>query len=164
VVKEALDLFQALVPPNIELRREIDPAAGLVSGDATLLNQVVLNLCTNAVQAMRERGGSLIVSVRNRMMGEPLLAAHLRALELRVRDTGHGMDPQTRERIFEPYFTTRDVGEGSGLGLSIVHGILVGMGGAISVSSALHQGTEFTVVFPEMAQTTATSEATTTAT
>jgi len=152
VVKEALDLFQALVPPNIELHREINSGAGLVLGDATLLNQIVLNLCTNAVQAMRERGGVLTVSVsvRDRMTAEPLPVTHLRVLELRVRDTGHGMDPQTQERIFEPYFTTREVGEGSGLGLSIVHGIVVGMGGTISVSSTLHEGTEFTVIWPEM--------------
>jgi signal transduction histidine kinase len=68
------------------------------------------------------------------------------------------MDPETQERIFEPYFTTRAVGEGSGLGLSIVHGIVVSMGGVISVSSALNEGTEFTVVLPEVAQAAAAPE------
>ena len=152
VVKEALDLFQALVPPNIELRREIDFEGGLVSGDATLLNQVVLNLCTNAVQAMRGQGGTLTVAVnaRDRLAGDPLPETSSRVLELRVEDTGHGMDPKTQERIFEPYFTTRAVGEGSGLGLSIVHGIVVSMGGVISVSSALDEGAEFTVLLPEV--------------
>jgi signal transduction histidine kinase len=161
VVKEALDLFQALVPSNIELRREIDDSGSLVSGDWTLLNQVVLNLCTNAVQAMRAREGTLTVgvSVRDRLMGDPA-AATSRILELRVRDTGHGMDPQTQGRIFEPYFTTRDVGEGSGLGLSIVHGIVVSMGGVISVSSALNEGAEFTVVLPEVAHPAPVREAT----
>jgi signal transduction histidine kinase len=160
VVKEALDLFQALVPPNIELRREIDFEAGLVSGDPTLLNQVVLNLCTNAVQAMRGQGGTLTVSVnaRDRPPSDPLPGTSSRVLELHVKDTGHGMDPETQERIFEPYFTTRAVGEGSGLGLSIVHGIVVSMGGVISVSSALNEGTEFTVVLPEVAQAAAAPE------
>jgi two-component system cell cycle sensor histidine kinase/response regulator CckA len=69
-------------------------------------------------------------------------------LELRVKDTGHGMNPQTQERVFEPFFTTREVGEGSGLGLSIVHGIIASMGGTISVASALGTGTEFVVELP----------------
>jgi signal transduction histidine kinase len=151
VVSEALDLFQALMPPDIELRREIDRNAGLVSGDATLLNQVVLNLCTNATRAMRGTTGVLTVRVRARGRSAkdllPLAAFHV--LELCVRDTGHGMDPQIQERIFEPYFTTREVGDGTGLGLSIVHGIVVSMGGLISVSSVLNEGTEFTVVLPQ---------------
>lgn len=153
VVKEALDLFQALVPSDIELRREIESEGGQVSGDSTLLNQVVLNLCANAVQAMRGRGGILTVGVsaRDRLTGDHLPAASDRVLELRVTDTGHGMDAVTLERIFEPYFTTRDVGEGSGLGLSIVHGIVASMGGVISVSSTLNHGTGVTVLLPEAA-------------
>ncbi len=153
VVKEALDLFQALVPPNISMRREIESEGARVSGDSTLLNQVVLNLCNNAVRAMRERGGTLTVGVRvrDRLTGDPLPAASGRVLELRIADTGHGMDSVTLERIFEPYFTTRDVGEGSGLGLSIVHGIVVSMGGVISVSSTVNDGTEFTVLLAEVA-------------
>lgn len=149
---EALDLFQALVPPDIELQRDIDSDGGLVSADPTLLSQVILNLCNNAVQAMRERGGRLTVAIhaRERLTGDPLPETTSRVLELRVKDTGHGIEPQTRERIFEPYFTTRDVGEGSGLGLTIVHGIVVSMGGFISVSSAPNEGAEFTVAFPEV--------------
>jgi signal transduction histidine kinase len=151
VVNEALDLFQALVPPDIELRRAIDCDGRKVAGDSTLLNQVVLNLCTNAVQAMQGRGGTLTVAVRSRerVPGDPLPRNSARILELCVKDTGHGMDAQTRERIFEPYFTTRDIAEGSGLGLSIVHGIVTSMGGVIEVCSALSQGSEFTVVLPE---------------
>ena len=154
VVNEALDLFQALVPPDIELHRAIDCGGRVVKGDSTLLNQVVLNLCTNALQAMQGRGGTLTVAVhsRERMPGEQLPEGSSRVLELRVKDTGHGMDGRTRERIFEPYFTTRDIGEGSGLGLSIVHGIVTSMGGVISVSSALSRGSEFTVVLPEADQ------------
>jgi signal transduction histidine kinase len=152
VANEALDLFQALVPPDIELQRDIDSGGGLVSADPTLLSQVILNLCNNAVQAMRERGGRLTVAIhaRERLTGDPLPETTSRVLELRVKDSGHGIDPQTRERIFEPYFTTRDVGEGSGLGLTIVHGIVVSMGGFISVSSAPNEGAEFTVAFPEV--------------
>ena len=86
------------------------------------MNQVVLNLCANAVRAMRGRNGTLTVAVsgRDRVTGDPLPATSRHVLELRVRDNGHGMDSHTLERIFEPYFTTRDVGEGTGLSLSIV--------------------------------------------
>ena len=161
VVKEALDLFQALVPPDIELRREIESDGGQVSGDSTLLNQVVLNLCTNAVQAMRGRGGVLTVGVstRSRTTGDSLPISSSHVVELRVRDTGHGMDSLTQERIFEPYFTTRDVGEGSGLGLSIVHGIVVSMGGVITVSSTVNNGAEFTVVLPQATQVASSCDA-----
>lgn len=163
VVTEALDLFAALVPTNIELRREIEADGGLVSGDPTLLNQVVLNLCTNAVQAMRGRNGTLTVAVtmRDRLTGDPFSETSAHVLELRVRDTGHGMDSQTQERVFEPYFTTRDVGEGSGLGLSIVHGIVVSMGGVISVTSVPNEGAEFVVVLPEVQNTSAARQAST---
>jgi signal transduction histidine kinase len=150
VTREALDLSQALIPPNIELKREIDPGAERVLGDATLLNQVVLNLCSNAVQAMRDRGGTLTVAVlaRDRSTADTLPGTTPRVLELRVKDTGHGMNPQTQGRVFEPFFTTREVGEGSGLGLSIVHGIVASMGGMISVASTLGMGTEFVVELP----------------
>ncbi len=146
VTNEALDLCQALMPANVELQRETGLEGAVVLGDPTLLNQVVLNLCTNAVRAMRELGGTLTVKILAR---ERVVPHGSRVLELRVKDTGHGMNSQTQERIFEPYFTTRDVGEGSGLGLSIVHGIVVSMGGTISVTSTLGKGTEFIVELPD---------------
>ncbi len=153
VTHEALDLSQALIPANVELRREIGAASERVLGDATLLNQVVLNLCSNAVQAMRDGGGTLTVTVRarDRSASETLPGPGSRVLELRVTDTGHGMNLQTQGRVFEPFFTTREVGEGSGLGLSIVHGILASMGGTISVASTLGAGTEFVVELPAVA-------------
>jgi signal transduction histidine kinase len=163
VVREALELFQALVPPNVELRREIEFDGRLVSGDPTLLSQVVLNLCANAVQAMRGRNGMLTVAVsgRDRVTGDPLPETSRHVLELRVRDNGHGMDSHTLERVFEPYFTTRDVGEGSGLGLSIVHGIVVSMGGVISATSVPNEGAEFVVLLSEVEDALAVGQATT---
>lgn len=146
VISEALDLSQALIPANVELKREIATQAERVLGDTTLLNQVVLNLCSNAVQAMREHGGTLTVSVVTRERLEEGTTG--RVLALCVKDTGHGMNAATRERIFEPFFTTREVGEGSGLGLSIVHGIVTSMGGTILVVSAVGVGTEVTVELP----------------
>jgi signal transduction histidine kinase len=160
VTNEALDLSQALMPPNIDLIREIGGQVERVLGDPTLLSQVVLNLCSNAVHAMHDRGGTMRVTVvtRKRPPGDALHNAAPRVVELRVQDTGRGMNPETQGRIFEPFFTTRDVGEGSGLGLSIVHGIVASMGGSISVVSALGAGTEFIVELPAVAPTALSSE------
>lgn len=157
VTNEAVDLSQALMPANIELIREIDGHVARVLGDATLLSQVVLNLCSNAVHAMRDGGGTLSVRVVMSEAPSPpvdaLRGANLQVVQLRVKDTGRGMNPETQERIFEPFFTTRDIGEGSGLGLSIVHGIVASMGGSIAVASALGAGTEFIVELPGVAPT-----------
>ena len=143
VVLEALQLFRALVPPNIEVHASIGARECRVLGDSTLWNQVVLNLLSNAVHAMREGGGSLWISLADS-------GSSRRELELRVRDTGHGMNQATRERIFEPFFTTRSVGDGTGLGLSVVHGIVGGMGGTVHVTSEQDQGAEFVIVVPVM--------------
>lgn len=152
VTNEALDLSQALIPPNVELVRGIDAQGERVLGDPTLLNQVILNLCTNAVHAMREHGGTLTVTVATlERAPERSEGPASRVLQLRVRDTGHGMNAATRERIFEPFFTTREVGQGSGFGLSIVHGIIASMGGSVSVVSAVGAGSEFTIELPALA-------------
>jgi signal transduction histidine kinase len=155
VTNEALDLSQALMPPSIDLKREIGEQVGRVLGDATLLSQVVLNLCSNAAHAMHGRSGTLSVTVKTgkRLPIGVLGGTTPPVVELRVKDTGRGMNPETQERIFEPFFTTRDIGEGSGLGLSIVHGIVASMGGNISVISAVGVGTEFIVELPAVAST-----------
>jgi signal transduction histidine kinase len=152
VANEALDLSQAFIPSNVEVIRQVDTRAGHVLGDATLINQVVLNLCTNAVHAMRGAGGILTVTVaaRDCSSTERVDSTTPRVLQLRVKDTGHGMSDATRERIFEPFFTTREVGQGSGFGLSIVHGIVASMGGVISVVSAVGVGSEFTIDLPAL--------------
>jgi signal transduction histidine kinase len=142
VALEALQFFRPLVPPNIEVHVNIGAQECQVLGDSTLWNQVVLNLLSNAVHAMRDEGGSLWISVAHR--------ESQRELELRVRDTGQGMNAATRERIFEPFFTTRTVGDGTGLGLSVVHGIVGSMGGIVSVISEPDQGAEFVIVVPLM--------------
>ena len=136
----------------MELVRGIGAQGERVLGDPTLLNQVILNLCTNAVHAMREHGGTLTVTVATlERAPERSEGPASRVLQLRVRDTGHGMNAATRERIFEPFFTTREVGQGSGFGLSIVHGIIASMGGSVSVVSAVGAGSEFTIELPALA-------------
>jgi signal transduction histidine kinase len=144
VVTEALDLFSALIPPNIELKTDIRSQGKCVLGDPTALNQAVLNLITNAVYAMRGTGGILSISLT--FAGTPPQVA-----ELRVHDSGSGMTRETLDRIFEPFFTTRGVGEGTGLGLSVVHGIVTGMGGTIKATSDIGLGTEFVIVLPRLA-------------
>jgi signal transduction histidine kinase len=141
VVTESLVLFSALVPPSIEVRTEIDPDVPMVLADATLAGDVVMNLCTNAYQSMQGTNGILTVGLRHSQPN----------VELRVSDTGHGMDQPTVERIFEPFFTTRSVGQGTGLGLSIVHGILESFGASIAVETAPGTGTTFIISFPAVA-------------
>ena len=153
VVAEAVALFRAVIPANIEFVSDVGLRGERVLGDATLLNQVLLNLFSNAVLAMRETGGTLWISL---VRGEKTLGS-VPVVELRVKDTGKGMSPETLEQIFEPFFTTREVGEGTGLGLSVVHGIVKRMGGSIAVSSEIGAGAEFIIVLPTVAAGTPAS-------
>jgi signal transduction histidine kinase/ActR/RegA family two-component response regulator len=155
VVEEALKLIRASVPTTIDIRRTIDPETPPVMADPTQIHQVLMNLGTNAAHAMRE-GGMLAVDLSrvDIVPGQddvPVTLLPGRFARLSVRDTGHGMDHATLERIFEPFFTTKPTGEGTGLGLSVVHGIVTKHGGAIVVDSALGAGTTFTVYLPAAA-------------
>jgi PAS domain S-box-containing protein len=155
VVDEALKLLRATLPSTIEIRRSVDPETPLVEADPTQIHQVLMNLCTNAGHAMRE-GGTLelvlaAVEIAPGQADAPMTLAPGSYARLSVRDTGHGMDRDTLERIFDPFFTTKAAGEGTGLGLSVVHGIVTGLGGAIGVDSAPAAGTTFTVYLPATA-------------
>lgn len=158
VVKETLKLLRASLPSTIEIREEISPEHGAILADPTQLHQVLMNLCTNAYQAMRENGGVLGVSLANVTVGEEdskVINAELAPGEymlLEVSDTGCGMDRATMARIFEPYFTTKAAGEGTGLGLSVVHGIVKSHQGQITVYSEPGQGTNFHVYLPRIAE------------
>ena len=154
IIAEALDLLRASLPTTIELRPRL--AAGVtVLGDATRLHQVVMNLCTNAGLAMPQ-GGVLEVVLERWEVDAPFAAAHQGlacgpAARLVVRDSGVGMDRATLARVFEPFFTTRPQGQGTGLGLAVVHGVVHESGGAITVASEPGQGTTFTIVLPLVA-------------
>jgi CheY-like chemotaxis protein len=123
-----------------------------VLADPTRVQQVLINLCTNAYHAMRERGGRMVIRLReaDSAIGpkRPAALPPGRWVRLSVADTGAGMSPEVLEKIFEPYFTTRDAGEGTGMGLAMVHGIVKDLGGEITVESSPGEGSEFRVWLP----------------
>jgi signal transduction histidine kinase len=148
IVSEALELLRAIVPSNVEIVGVSGKDLPPVIGDSGLIHQLVMNLCTNAWQAMRASGGVLSVRLwRDRDGHDPRITPGDYVV-LEVGDTGHGMDPRTLERIFEPFFTTREVGEGTGLGLSVAHGIATSMRAQIVVDSEPGQGARFRIYFP----------------
>ena len=153
IVAEALRLIRASIPTTVEIRQQVEPDGAVVLADPTQLHQVMLNLATNADYAMRERGGVLDVQLKTVDVDAEFAAGHPplrpgRHARLTVRDTGHGMTAQVRERIFDPFFTTKRPGEGTGMGLAVVHGIVTGHGGAIAVESAPGRGTRFDIYLP----------------
>ena len=154
VAKEVLKLLRASIPPEIDIQSKIDNDDAPVMTDPTQIHQIVMNLCTNAYHAMLDNGGLLQFSLKTVSVGADdrssrALLSQGRYTEVRVSDTGHGMDEQTAGRIFEPYFTTKEKGKGTGLGLSVVHGIVEKCGGSITVESTLGKGTTFTVLLPQ---------------
>ena len=154
LIKEDLKLLRSTIPTTIEIRQNIDPQCGAVRADPTRMHQIVMNLCTNAYHAMRETGGVLDVALTPVVVGQPAPTVPENRLRpgsyvrLEVSDNGSGMDAATLERIFEPYFTTKAKGEGTGLGLAVVHGIMQSCGGEIIVSSRVGAGTTFHLYFP----------------
>jgi signal transduction histidine kinase len=157
VITEGLNLFAALAPPSIEIRRMVADDVPLVRADGTLAVHLVINLCTNAYQAMQGTQGVLTIGLRYHE-NSPLPGQAGARVEFWVSDTGHGMDPVTVERIFEPFFTTRSVGQGTGLGLSVVHGIVESFGATITVDTEPGQGSTFRVYFPAVQHSNQSAE------
>jgi CheY-like chemotaxis protein len=147
-----LDLIEAKLPEGVRIERRLRTGRAAVLGDPTQVHQVLMNLATNAAQAM-PAGGTVGVSLEAVRLEVPLVATTgtLEAgdyLVLEVADSGVGMPPDVVDRVFDPFFTTKEVGVGTGLGLSLVHGIVAELGGAISVASKPGAGTVFTVYLP----------------
>mgnify|MGYP006283129965 CR=1 FL=1 len=154
IVVEALNLTRASLPSNIEIAQELDSDCGTVLADASQMHQIIMNLFTNSYHAMLEKGGSLKVKLFAKELGSRDVKRSSKAKKgtyvcLMVSDTGHGMDKQTKDRIFEPFFTSKEVGTGSGLGLSVVHGIVNNNGGFIEVDSKKGVGTTFRIYLPQ---------------
>jgi len=163
IVNEALNLIRATVPSSVEISRNVPPNQGAVVANETQIHQIIMNLCTNAYQAMEKNGGSIDVDLGPvTISGKD--ASHYPDLEpgpylkLTVTDTGQGIPPELLPKIFDPYFTTKKIGEGSGLGLSTVHGIVKDHGGSIKVYSELNRGTTFQIFLPTSATKPETTE------
>lgn len=154
IVAEALNLLKASLSPGVEIKQNLDNKIGTVLADPTHIHQIVMNLCTNAMHAMIKTGGTLEIKL-DAVRVDQKTAEKIPNLKrgdyirLTISDTGYGMDIKTKERIFEPFFTRKEVGSGSGLGLSVVHGIINNYGGAIVVDSAPGKGTSFAIYLPK---------------
>jgi signal transduction histidine kinase/ActR/RegA family two-component response regulator len=152
IIKEALKLIRSTIPTTISINQRLQPTCGAISADPTQIHQIIMNLATNAYHAMEENGGELKISLNEVELGEHDrinhdLASGLYAC-LTVSDTGKGMNKDIMKNIFDPFFTTKERGKGTGMGLSVVHGIVKNMNGAIKVYSEPGNGTEFHVYLP----------------
>jgi PAS domain S-box-containing protein len=154
VIKESLKMMRSVIPTTIEIRQDFT-VSGLVMSDPTQINQIMINLCTNAVHAMDETGGILEVKLQEVTFDNAAASHGLDLLpgpylKLTIRDTGKGMPPEVMARMFEPYFTTKELGRGTGLGLSVVHGIVKSHNGTITCRSSPHEGTTFDIYLPKI--------------
>jgi len=152
IIKEALRLLRASLPATIEIREVVKSDAAIMA-DPTQIHQIMMNLCTNAGYAMRQQGGILEVTLSELDVDQAFVLHHQgiepgRHVLLKVADSGSGIPPENVDRVFDPFFTTKPQGEGTGLGLSVVHGIVKALDGMISVSSSAGKGTTFTVYLP----------------
>ena len=152
ITREVLRLIRATIPANIEIKQSLR-SQGCVLADATHIHQILMNLCTNAAYAMRGNGGVLSVGLQDVTLGKEDLSHHLGMapgafLKISVEDTGTGMTREVQEKAFDPFYTTKDPGEGSGMGLASVHGITADLGGFMSLYSEPGQGTSMHVFIP----------------
>lgn len=154
VIDEAMSMVRALIPANIEIQLDIERPVGPMLCNSNEIQQLVVNLCSNAYQSLLSGRSVITVALENHRVSAEFAGQHPKLQEgayvrLRVSDTGEGMDSDTIERIFDPFFTTREVGKGTGLGLSVVHGIVVKHNGEIVVTSEVGVGTTIDVYFPQ---------------
>ena len=153
ILAEVVELLRDTLPPTIQINGEIDETSGFVEADPIQLQLAILNLCVNAEYAMRGKGGQLTIHLRRRYLDHTPCIRAIQLppgmyLDLIVADTGHGMDQDTLAKIFIPFFSTKPPGEGTGLGLSAVHGIVASLKGGLQVTSAPGKGTTFRVLLP----------------
>jgi len=153
LIKEVIKLLKATLPSTIEIKEKINVYSDKMLGDPTEIHQILMNLCTNAGYAMKERGGILEIILteihvdENTKIGDLITGSYLNLI---VKDTGMGIPQNIVDKIFDPFFTTKPQGEGTGLGLSVVHGIIESYGGKIYVESAPGKGTMFTIYLPSV--------------
>ena len=155
IIKESMKMLRPAIPSSIEFKQHITNDACNILGDVSQINQIVMNLAINAADAMSEEGGALEVTLENIILLEEKtcfdwILSPGPYVRLKMRDTGEGIEPEIMDRIFEPYFTTKEVGKGTGMGLSVIHGIVKRHGGGILVESELGKGMVFEIYFPAL--------------
>ena len=155
LVEEAMRLMRSTIPTSVDIRVDLPEEPAIVAAESSKVHQILINLCTNAFHAMRENGGRMGVCLENVRIDPPGIIEDPDLepgpyVRLEVSDTGHGIPEEIQERIFDPYFTTKDVDEGSGMGLSVVQGIVKSHGGGISMRSRPGEGSVFTVYLPRL--------------
>ncbi|MCP3954689.1 MAG: response regulator [Desulfobacterales bacterium] len=152
IIKEALSLIRSTIPTSIEIKQDIKKDCGAIIADPSQIHQVVMNLATNAYHAMEETGGELRIDLKEIQLGKQDLPGQAMVPGsyacLKVTDTGTGIDEVIKEKIFDPYFTTKAQGKGTGMGLAVIQGIVQNAGGHVQVYSEPDQGTEFHVYLP----------------
>ena len=153
ILKEVLKMLRSSIPTTINIHQDLEAESDTIFADRTQVHQIMLNLGINAAHAMREKGGTLKVGLVQEDFDSDAAAQYTDLnpgsyLKLTVSDTGHGIDEKTIKKIFEPYFTTKEVGEGTGMGLSLIHGIVKSHGGNITVESEPGKWTIFNVYLP----------------
>jgi PAS domain S-box-containing protein len=153
LIKETIKLLRASLPTTIEIKQDVDMDCHPILADPTQIDQIVMNLCTNAFHAMEENGGTLSISLKKRSLeatdlaNQPtMLPGHF--MHLSVKDTGAGIKPEMQAKVFDPYFTTKETGKGTGMGLAITHGIVKRSGGFITLKSQVGTGTVFDIFIP----------------
>jgi signal transduction histidine kinase len=154
IVREVLKLIRVTLPSNITINEASIDKTLMTKADPTQVHQVIMNLCTNAGFAMNKEGGVLGISIQRKIIQRETAQQQVHLLpgsyvKLTISDTGHGMSHETMAHIFEPFFTTKPMGSGTGLGLSMVHGIMEELGGRVHVQSKPGHGTRFDLFFPE---------------
>ncbi len=162
ITKEALKMLRSSLPSSVELQERIDPQCPPIMADPTNIHQVVLNLCTNAFHALDQEKGLIAVSLSRKELGpEEISDIDVTPgpfVELMVQDTGHGIEPEALDRIFDPYFTTKEKGKGTGLGLAVIYGIVKDCRGFIQVDSTPGQGTTFRIYIPALTEAKVSDE------
>ncbi len=156
VIKDSIKFLRSTIPTTIEIRKNLPEKDVAILADPIQINQVMMNICTNASQGMETSGGVLEIIAKAVNLDEDAVAEYPdltpnEYLKITVNDTGPGVDHKIIDRIFDPYFTTKEVGKGTGMGLAVVHGIVKNHGGAITVASQPGKETTFTILFPVVA-------------
>lgn len=152
IVKETLKMMKEVLPSSIEIKSDLEESSRNIMGNASQIHQTVVNLCTNAGHAMKAQGGRLSLTLKTIHLSDTAAQVHSlktgEYLKFSVKDTGTGISTKNLEKIFDPFYTTKKMGEGTGMGLSMVHGIVLRHGGAIAVESQEGKGTVFDLFFP----------------